>query len=362
MYIEAIKAADSIQIEVLTSIHINQSSNICREIVQYTANTKEFLVIDDALADADYRNNPYVMRNKIRSVICMPVILQNKFKGVVYLENNLSTGVFTEQRIEILKIVASQASISIENARLYENLEDKVKERTFQLKEVNDKLKELSLQDPLTKLFNRRYAYDHIAQYTDSYVKEKTWALKKINKREKSIEHTILGVFLIDIDFFKKVNDTYGHQAGDTVLVKIADTLKKLVRADDYVVRWGGEEFLIILNNTKAEYLKMFARKVITAIRETEIVLYEGTAIHITCSLGFTMFPIDGENPDLINLEQMINISDYALYNAKESGRDRAAFFNLNKQSLNGELIKKLLIQLSIDSKTESDWFSIEYV
>ncbi len=362
LYIEAIKLAGAQKNEVLTSVHLAQSDNLCHEIVLYVANTKEFLVIDDALTDGKYRNIPYIINNKIKSVICMPVILQNKFKGIVYLENNLSTGVFTRQRIEILKIIASQASISIENARLYENLEEKVRERTSQLKDANDKLQELSLHDPLTNLFNRRYTYDHITQYTDNYLKEKTWVLKKINKRDRSIENTIMGVFLIDIDFFKNVNDSYGHQAGDTVLVKIADVLKSQIRTDDFIVRWGGEEFLIILNNTKPEYLKTFARKVIFSIQETEVVLYEGTKLHLTCSLGFTMLPIDGDRPDLINLEQTINISDFALYRAKESGRNRAAFFNLKKHSIDDMLLKQHLTQLSKCSETGNECFSIDFV
>jgi diguanylate cyclase (GGDEF)-like protein len=362
LYIEAIKLAGPEKIDVLPSLHYTQSNILCHEIIQYVENTMEFLVIDDAYTDSKYRNMPYILNNKIKSVICMPVILQNKFKGIVYLENNLSSGVFTTKRIEMLKIIASQASISIENARLYENLEEKVRERTSQLRDANEKLQELSLHDPLTNLFNRRYTYDHIAQYTDKYLKEKSWLLKKMNKRDKSIEHTVIGVYLIDIDFFKMVNDSYGHQAGDTVLVKIANVLKSLIRTDDFIVRWGGEEFLIILNNTKPEYLGTFAQKVITAIQETEIVLSDGTKLYLTCSLGFSKLPIDNENPDLINLEQTINISDYALYCAKESGRNRAAFFNFKKNTFDDVFLKQQLTQLSKCSKNDTEYFSIDFV
>ena len=212
----------------------------------------------------------------------MPVFYQNRLKGVVYLENNLSDHVFTLERLEILKILSSQAAISIENARLYENMEDKVKERTTQLKNANEKLKEQSLHDPLTSLHNRRYIYEFINDQATKYIHKKAILIDNIDKRHTSDKENIIGVFLVDIDHFKEVNDTYGHLAGDNVLITISKVLKSLIRTDDIIVRWGGEEFLIILYNTKPENLEKFSRKALEKIKGTPIKVSENETIHKT--------------------------------------------------------------------------------
>ena len=360
LYIEAIQESD--KVAVMNSILYTECNDICKDIVQYVARTRECLLINDACNDINFQNNSYVVKNNTKSVLCMPVFLHNNFKGIVYLENNLSDNVFTAERLEILKMLSSQAAISIENARLYENMEENVRERTIQLKEANEKLKELSLHDPLTNLHNRRYTYEYITEFTTKYIKNKVLILNNANKRDLSLKNNILGVFLIDIDYFKEVNDTYGHQAGDIVLVTLSRILQTIIRSDDFIVRWGGEEFLIILNNTKPEYLKMFAEKVITMVRQTQVVISNELTIIRTCSLGYTEIPLIDEIPDLLTLEQSINLSDYALYCAKERGRNCAAHFKLNRKPGKDCTIKDLLTHLSKYTNIENENFEIEFL
>lgn len=361
LYVEAVHSISSEKIQVMQSLPYRESTDLCPEIVQYVARTKENVVINNAGSEGNFRNNPYILRNRIQSVLCMPVIYHNSLKGVVYLENNLSDNVFTSERLEILKILASQASISIENARLYENMEQKVRERTAQLNEAIERLTELSLHDPLTNLNNRRYIYEFLSDLATQFIRNQIELQNNSDKREPSPKGNVLGVFLVDIDHFKEVNDTYGHLAGDNVLVSVSNVLKKMLRADDYIVRWGGEEFLIILNNTKPEYLEVFSRKVIDAVKETPLKLSANQTIYKTCSLGYVKMPLDISNPDLLNLEQTINLSDYALYCAKENGRNCAAHFQLKRQVGKNEELKKDLVNLSRTSKINQDLFTIEF-
>lgn len=361
-YIEALQDVNYNKFQVKHSIPFTESKDLCREIVQYVTRTKETVVIHNACSDVNWQNNPYIMNNRIKSVLCMPVFYQNRLKSVVYLENNLSDNVFTLERLETLKILSSQASISIENARLYENMEEKVRERTIQLNNANEKLKELSLHDPLTTLHNRRYVFEFINDKLTQFIKNKMLLLNNNEKRSLSTEENVIGVFLIDIDYFKAVNDTYGHSAGDNVLIAISKVLKQMIRTDDILVRWGGEEFLIILYNIKPEYMDVFAMKVLEEVKKVSIEITENEKIHKTCSIGYVEMPLDITTPDLLNLEQMINISDYALYCAKENGRNCAAQFKLLKPVGTEEGLKKYLINLSKATKLNEEYFKIEFI
>ncbi len=110
-----------------------------QSIIQYTARTRETLVVDDAAADERFAQDSYVRQLAPKSVLCMPVINQSILTGILYLENNLATGVFTPKRTEVLKLLLGQIAVSLENARLYEHLEQKVAERTAELEEEKEK-------------------------------------------------------------------------------------------------------------------------------------------------------------------------------------------------------------------------------
>ncbi|NLL05270.1 MAG: AAA family ATPase [Clostridiaceae bacterium] len=361
-YIEAVQNANSDQIQIKHSLPSSESSELCMEVVQYVTRTKETVVIHNASFDVNLQNNPYIIKNRIKSVLCAPVFYQNRLKGVVYLENNLSDNVFTSERLEALKILSSQAAISIENARLYENMEEKIRERTIQLNNANEMLREISLHDPLTNLYNRRYAFEFTYDKVAQFIKNKAMSLNNKEKRELAVEGNVIGVFLIDIDHFKAVNDTYGHTVGDNVLVAISRVLKQMIRKDDIIVRWGGEEFLIILYNTKPEYLERFSRKILENIKETQIKISENETISKTCSVGYVEMPMYIENPELFNLEQMISISDYALYCAKEHGRNCAAHFKMIKWHGSEKDLKKYLTNLSNVTTLDEECFKIEFV
>jgi diguanylate cyclase (GGDEF)-like protein len=359
--IEVLKTPASDAIEI-TSLPYTQCDCLCREIVKFVERSRESVVLSDATAEGNFRANAYIRSRAVKSVLCMPVIHQNNLKGIVYLENNLSDHVFTTERLNILKILASQASISIENAQLYENMESKVKERTLLLDQANEKLKELALIDPLTHLNNRRYFYDHITGITESYIRKVTRSLGGAEQRNSSVLETVMGVFLIDIDHFKEVNDTWGHEAGDAVLVAVSKVLRALIRSDDFIVRWGGEEFLIILNNTDPRYLERFARRVLSSVRDASVRVSEDNTIHRTCSVGFAQIPFCKSHPNLLTLEQTIKLSDYAMYVAKRNGRNRAIAVSLKEGRITDDAIKEALRTLSRNSDALGELFGVKQI
>lgn len=160
----------------------------------------------------------------------------------------------------------------------------------------------LATTDGLTELYNHRYFQEQMQ-----------------NQVSHSKRYGVpLSLIIIDIDFFKKFNDTYGHQSGDAVLRQVAFALKKNIRATDIVCRYGGEEMSIILPNTKYEEAVGIANKLCTIVSEKKCKLANGKESNVTISLGVSTYGADGETPAII-----IESADKRLYHAKENGRNR---------------------------------------
>lgn len=168
-------------------------------------------------------------------------------------------------------------------------------------------LAEQSSHDALTGAFNRRQGHALLRQHTQAAQAAAPAAMPT------------LGVMLLDIDFFKRVNDTHGHAAGDRVLVEVAKRLQELLRAHDAVVRWGGEEFLLLLPNARADALPMLAGRVLQAIACTPVPI-DGQAITVSVSAGCLLSPFGG----ITDIEALVQVADLALYRAKASGRNQA--------------------------------------
>jgi diguanylate cyclase (GGDEF)-like protein len=135
-------------------------------------------------------------------------------------------------------------------------------------------------------------------------------------------EEIVSAMFLLDVDHFKHINDTYGHGAGDAVLREIADALREILRETDMIVRWGGEEFLAFLPAVPRGSLDEVARRLLAGIPQRPID-YQGTPLSVNVSIGFAPFPL-APGAGAISWERAINIVDMALYLAKGHGRNRA--------------------------------------
>jgi len=359
LYIEAEKKHFDDEIEVMQSLPYRKSTLICPEIIQYVVRSRKTVVLGNAWKRGEFRNTKTIRERQIKSVLTIPIIYRNKLMGVIYLEHDLAEDVFTEERIRILKILSSQASISIENARLYVNMEKKVAERTAQLNQANERFRQLSLLDPLTTLHNRRYISDFVSEVTMNFITKKERLKDNKEHRDVNINNKVIGVFLIDLDHFKRINDSYGHSVGDQVLIRISKTLKEQIRIDDYIVRWGGEEFLIILNNTDPSYLDKFAHRILKAVKETSLPVTSDKILFKTCSIGYCMMPIYQKEPQLLNLEQTINLSDFALYLSKERGRNCASRISLKSQKRPSPDCTEYLKKLNKSDPVKEDYIEI---
>ena len=179
-------------------------------------------------------------------------------------------------------------------------LQDELREKNHQLEEVLSRVEILAVTDPLTQLYNRRHFESLI---------ENEFATTSRYKSPASC-------LMIDVDFFKQVNDQYGHRAGDTVLKEIAQIIKGCLRKVDTVARWGGEEFVVLLPRTKKEDALIVAEIILKAISAHS---FAGINKQVTVSIGIASMP----DPSIDSSEKLVDASDSAMYEAKGSGRNK---------------------------------------
>jgi diguanylate cyclase (GGDEF)-like protein/PAS domain S-box-containing protein len=168
-------------------------------------------------------------------------------------------------------------------------------------------LRQQSIRDHLTGLFNRRYL-------EETMVRE----LNRASRRNLPV-----GLILADVDYFKRINDTYGHAAGDAILRKLGEVLRENVRSEDVASRYGGDEFIILLPEASREVTKNRAEKLLEIVRQAIIRFNEVTFESVTLSAGVSVFSEDGAAP-----ESILKAADLALYHAKEKGRNRVVAAN----------------------------------
>lgn len=205
---------------------------------------------------------------------------------VIGLESN-KQGCFHKRSIVLLQTIMANASTAITRAQAFTRLE---KQATM---------------DGLTKIPNHR----HFQETLDKVI-------QKYNQERRPF-----GLLLMDIDHFKKFNDTYGHPIGDKVLQLVAATVAKTIRPNDFVARYGGEEFTVILDSDPAQ-LAQAAERIREAI-EAQALSHDGNALKVTVSIGASCFPLDGTTK-----KELIELSDQAMYHSKKSGRNRVTIWS----------------------------------
>ena len=203
-----------------------------------------------------------------------------------------------------------------ENVRL----EGLVAERTADLREANAALQESSMVDPLTGLKNRRYL--------GAFMPEELARTMRLQRERAQAAHLAadrnidLCVLMVDLDHFKMVNDEHGHNAGDSVLRQVAEVMRAACRASDVVVRWGGEEFMVVARNIDRDQAAILAEQLCEAVRRHPFNIGNGVVLRKTCSIGYTAFPLLPSAPERYDWEQALELADQCMYAAKNSGRD----------------------------------------
>jgi diguanylate cyclase (GGDEF)-like protein len=272
--------------------------------------TKQPLIINNTSEDDRHfkgvdERTQYVTRN----ILGVPLQIDEQALGVLMAMNKRDPSGFTQSDSEWLTVLASQATVSIQNNKLYqklqehaETLEEKVARRTAELAEANEELHLLAITDPLTKINNRRHFFEN--------------AQKEVSRASRY--KTELSILLFDIDHFKKINDTYGHLAGDQVLQFTGKQVKDMLRNIDLYARYGGEEFVILLPETDQTEALETADRLRQSFQDAPIPT-DNDAVNITISLGVASL----KHSKPATLEELLDQADTALYHSKEKGRNR---------------------------------------
>ncbi|MDD3224194.1 MAG: sensor domain-containing diguanylate cyclase [Clostridium sp.] len=220
-------------------------------------------------------------KSLVHSIIGVPINLGSVFKGYIIVEHTLYN-FFNKEHISFISSITNQIGIALENNVLY------------------NKIKETSITDPLLKIYNRRYFFEHI---------------DKVIKSEPNRNFYIV---MVDIDNFKNVNDTYGHQFGDVALIETTNLIKKSVGSENTIARYGGEEIVIYIVGT---YENKVVYNMIENIRKNLVnnsIKYEKNEAKISASFGISKYPQDGNS-----FEKVLNVADSMLYKAKKQGRNK---------------------------------------
>lgn len=188
-----------------------------------------------------------------------------------------------------------------------------------ELARANRELREASLTDLLTGAKNRRFLANTIETDVRQVIRSYTSQPHAEGKRNRD-----LIFYLIDLDHFKEVNDRYGHDVGDRVLVEVTRRLGTAIRYSDALIRWGGEEFLVLSRYTNRDEAARLAARVLTAIGGEPFELADGESMVRTCSIGWAAFPWFVRNPEAVDYEEVLHLADFALYQAKKMGRNQA--------------------------------------
>jgi len=257
----------------------------------------------------------------------------------------------------VLLFVYSQRKKVLDERKTNRKLEMKVAERTAELENKNkelehayEQLEDISLSDPLTGLSNRRYLQKLMPMDIAKVQREYDNKLSNRPAKKVSLDLTF---FILDVDFFKSVNDVHGHSAGDSLLVQISEVLKQICRESDCVIRWGGEEFIIVSRFADRDEAPLMAERIRKAVEQHEFKLADDTVLHKTCSIGFACFPFLRDHLMELTWEQVIDVADHALYVAKKSGRNRSVGLATNLSTQDAMLHKRIIGNLKelVDNK-----------
>ena len=239
--------------------------------------TSKPMIVNNIREDDQFINSE---TSYVRSIACIPMIVYSDVIGVINVTNKKKGKEFTDEDVEMLKAVADQAAVAVNKAQLWD----------------------MAVTDSLTGLYVRRYFMVKL--------QEEIHRAERYNKR--------LSVIMADLDRFKKINDTYGHDAGDRALKTISTFLQKNIRDVDAIARYGGEEFVMLIPDADKEAAFCLAERLREGLAKVKL----EDLPPVTISLGIATYPSDGTD-----LEELIKRADAAMYEAKQQGRNKAVKF-----------------------------------
>ncbi len=254
-------------------------------IAGWVARSGKSLIVADVSKDPRfYSGVDKKTKFTTKSILCVPMKSRDKIIGVVEVVNKIGGNPFTKDDLRIFENLVEHVTIALLNARLYEQME------------------QASITDDLTRLYNTRYCN----QILDEFI-------KKGQDRKRRIS-----LIFLDVDYFKLVDDNYGHLVGSNTLRLIGERIKQVVRKDDVVVRYGGDEYIVVLPDTAKKRAGIVAERIRKAINDNPFPAPQNRKFFISVTLGVATYPDDAKTRD-----QLIGKADKAMYEGKLTGRNR---------------------------------------
>ncbi len=274
-----------------TVVDISHVESFCEHVFL----TEEVFSVPETFMDKRFSKNPHVIGDPhIRFYAGYPVQLNHQKLGTISIVDH-KPRYFSDDQLVLLTDMAALVETEIQN---YAISTDKGK-----LALDLDQARMASMVDPLTSLWNRQGIFNILKYRMDEYL----------------LKGTSFAVAILDIDNFKMINDTYGHESGDQTLKAIANTLIEGCRETDAIGRWGGEEFLILINESSVNYVAEIAERIRSTIESQKVSLLFAPPLDVTVTIGLTSI-LPWTYP---TLEEMINKADQALYQGKRGGRNQ---------------------------------------
>ncbi|XLZ68080.1 sensor domain-containing diguanylate cyclase [Massilia sp. SR12] len=271
------------------------------------------------------------------TLLFAPLTIGERVLGVMTVQSMLPRAYGERERL-IFRTLCAYGAIALDNAAAQAQL----LEKNLELERAYKALEDVSLTDQLTGLRNRRFFLQHVE--SDAALSLRAYddpcATAAANDRD-------LVFYMVDLDHFKDVNDRHGHAAGDAVLVQMKDRLREVFRESDYLVRWGGEEFLVLARATDRSEAHVVAERIRQAVAARDFVLPDGTRLERTCSIGFACYPFLPAQPRLMSWSQVVELADLGLYISKHSGRDAWTAVYATDSAQPAQLFPRLVHQLS---------------
>ncbi len=248
------------------------------DLLDKVARQNNAVVIKDVSNREDYAK----LNSNSRSVMIVRIVAHDDLRGIIIAEAS-KAGYFKDKDLQMLTAVAHSAALALENAELHKQTE------------------ELTITDALTSTFNYRY-----------------FAQKLEEEKLRASRYALaLSLIMIDIDYFKKLNDTYGHESGNRVLEGLSEIIKECIRDVDIFARYGGEEFAVILPQTPLKDALVIGERIRFRVSEHKFESVKGEILKVTVSVGLTSYPENGHSH-----EELVSLADQALYRAKDEGRN----------------------------------------
>ncbi len=262
-------------------------------IAGWVAQTGQPVIVPDVSKDTRFFGQvDEKTKMETRSIVAVPVRFRDHVLGVIELINCVGPDGFEHRDLALLEALADYAAIAIENARHVQRIH------------------ELTITDDCTSLFNSRHL--HVILEREIY-----------RSQRYGYEFSLI---FIDLDYFKRINDTYGHLAGSKLLAEIGQVIKANCRLIDYAFRYGGDEFVVLLPQTSKENACTVARRLHKLIRDTTWLQADGLNVRITASVGVASYPGDSNAKS-----ELLHLADEAMYQVKNTTRDSVAAANLGR-------------------------------